>query len=740
MKKIIVFILVLVSFLLVESCKKEQIPPTEKSKTEVDTGKITDRSYQEEECGSISQLCPTCSQEAIAIHELQPRVSGVDNNTITLSIGDKEYVVHPAEFFLPSSNELLIKENNKEYLLSDTEAKLKSDAQTIEIPVAIELLKTIDQDAFKAGNITEAMIKDVLGQDVIVTDEGNGNFRVLVNNITTTTTSDKVWEDPCQGKSFDNTVKTVYTEVLGRNVPHSDYENIIANALLDFLDNFHLENGYKFDFKTDCVNTQDVVNSILLDPQIAGSSQAPYSIKLNYLTALLELSNEEYEWLYANGSSTHNAEIDALYSLLAVDSPNGQCADCGRILAEQAIVSLFINGTLTAANNTDIEVIDNFYGNLKCTNHDLYSFIYSTPNNLVKGAFAKVILSNLPELDLIDIIQKMELFYYDNRFSSKSVLNDFQFHTLELIASDNSFVYERFLELFTFLKNNPNGLIEDCAVSNPDIDWNDYIDLLNFAPPQSCINRLEYLNANFGIPFQVQPFEEANSYLTNMDYYGVEIIEFPEKYPGGPKMTQPELFEFIRANFLDVSKGYFQDFESNCGDPATDVSEEFFFYSDKWLSSSDDSDLWASAAPLTTMFYIDAWAEDVLPKIVADNGAVITSQFVDNCCWVFTTIKTPESGDQPFSGHRQFGLRTNSQNNVEFYARAIDRANIPLIMKLFRNKHCLEQDYYKIGDLTWSNLQQKVSDLVISNNGDAVIKEPVYEHLETPIVLDFMKI
>lgn len=456
---------------------------------------------------------------------------------------------------------------------------------------------------------------------------------------------------------------------------------------------------------------------------------------------LLDLSDEEYDWLYANGTSSHFAEIDKLYSLLSVDSPNGQCADCGRVLAEQAIVALFMDETITASSSSEIGLIDNFFGSLNCTNLDLYGFFYNKPNSLVKGAFAKVILSGAVTSDLTDIAEKIELFYFDNHYTPTSTLNDFQFNALEMIASDNSFVYDRFSDLFTFMKNNPNGLLENCVSSNPKLNWSDYYNLLNFTPPQACLNRLFFLNINYSEDYGIQVFEDANSNLTNLDYYAVEISTFPEKYPGGPIMTKPELFEFIRENFLDVSYGYFTDFVSSCDEPPTDISEEFMFYSDKYFftDATHDSELWASPNPLTTMFFIDAWAEDILPSIVADNGSVITSQFTENCCWIFTTIKTEASGSQPFSGHRQFGFKLNDQNKWEFYAKAIDRANVLPIMRVFRPNACLEEDYYNIGHLTWSNLQSKLAELVNTNGGEAIIKNPVYEHLETTLVLELLR-
>lgn len=284
MKKIIFLLIAFMGILTIESCKKEQISSEAKTNQQVEITDVESRSYQEEECGNISRLCPTCEiQEATATVELGSKVDGsgmvygVDDNKITIVIGSEEYIIHPAEYFKGSSIELLIKHRGKELLYSDTDLKIKRETEPVEIPTAVELLKNINQEAFKDGSISISAIKEILGQDVTVVDEGNGNFRIFVNN-TTTTTSDKIWEDPCQGKNFKKVVRPVYLQVLGRENPHLHYESIVISALEEYLDIFYLENGFKFDFKTGCVNTQKVIDIVLQNPEISGSFASPRHI------------------------------------------------------------------------------------------------------------------------------------------------------------------------------------------------------------------------------------------------------------------------------------------------------------------------------------------------------------------------------------------------------------------------------------------------------------------------------
>ena len=60
-------------------------------------------------------------------------------------------------------------------------------------------------------------------------------------------------------------------------------------------------------------------------------------------------------------------------------------------------------------------------------------------------------------------------------------------------------------------------------------------------------------------------------------------------------------------------------------------------------------------------------------------------------------------------------------------------------MRAFKDNDCLEADYYEIGYLTWTNLQSKIAELVNTNGGVAIIKPPVYEHLETSLVLELLR-
>jgi hypothetical protein len=72
---------------------------------------------------------------------------------------------------------------------------------------------------------------------------------------------------------------------------------------------------------------------------------------------------------------------------------------------------------------------------------------------------------------------------------------------------------------------------------------------------------------------------------------------------------------------------------------------------------------------------------------------------------------------EPFSVHRQFGLQTNERGNLEFFTRAVDRAKLSLFMNLLINDFRSINDYFDIGDVTWSGLMTSVTEF-INNSKD----------------------
>ncbi len=272
---------------------------------------------------------------------------------------------------------------------------------------------------------------------------------------------------------------------------------------------------------------------------------------------------------------------------------------------------------------------------------------------------------------------------------------------------------DRSEELYNLVVQNPHALLRDCMQEN-NIDPQDYIDLFNHSLPQSCIERLDTL----GDGFYYQNLDNAHSPTVNMDYYSVEIFINPDFDNDGAEDNNNTLFYKIRENFLDLASGSDESFNSYCiFGGAPNIWWEFKDYPGLTPSSSAQ---WLGNHPISTIFLIDAGGSGIA-TLVADLGAVIVSDMTGSC-WVFSTIVTPESGSQPFSGHRQFGLRSNSNGNLEFFTRAVDRVKLPRLMKaLLINDVCSYKDYYEIGDATWYNLMNEVTQFILNNGGAAAM-------------------
>ncbi|WP_419869159.1 hypothetical protein [Chryseobacterium sp. CT-SW4] len=101
---------------------------------------------------------------------------------------------------------------------------------------------------------------------------------------------------------------------------------------------------------------------------------------------------------------------------------------------------------------------------------------------------------------------------------------------------------------------------------------------------------------------------------------------------------------------------------------------------------------------------------------VGDDGAVLESEISQNS-WIFTTVFTPESDTQPFSGHRQFGIHKDEEGNYRFFARAIDRVWPSSIISLLNGKENSVLDYLTIADATWNNLMKNVSNYINKTGG-----------------------
>lgn len=151
----------------------------------------------------------------------------------------------------------------------------------------------------------------------------------------------------------------------------------------------------------------------------------------------------------------------------------------------------------------------------------------------------------------------------------------------------------------------------------------------------------------------------------------------------------------------------------------------------------------------TAILGIDAGSSNPLVDLTSDLGAIMISEYTNNH-FIGSTISTSESGSQPFSGNREWGLLTNQNGNLEIYTRAVDVATISDLIKsipsfLGSNPEDNELTYYDIADVTWKNLQNKVKNWINENGGQADIstteaikvdKEKIKELLESNQTID----
>lgn len=254
-----------------------------------------------------------------------------------------------------------------------------------------------------------------------------------------------------------------------------------------------------------------------------------------------------------------------------------------------------------------------------------------------------------------------------------------------------------------------------------------YVKLLNFRVPQKGLDRLKEIRGS------VQPIRGNNdkqSKNVNMDYFSVRIDKMPTF--GYEIADAGVLFKKIRDNFLTLSKGS-KVFESKCAPyPKIKGYWEFKPYP---KNSKDELNRWEKQL-CNSIFLIEAKSglimgdnvySSLIPKFdPADSGAVLESE-ISNNTWIFTTIFTPESDTQPFSGNRQFGIGKDENGNYRFFARAIDRIWPSNFISKTNGKECSVENYLTIADATWNNLIKNVSEFINKNGGRTTIikTEPI---------------
>lgn len=197
-------------------------------------------------------------------------------------------------------------------------------------------------------------------------------------------------------------------------------------------------------------------------------------------------------------------------------------------------------------------------------------------------------------------------------------------------------------------------------------------DLFQWMPPQSIVDQMTARG------FGIQRIADAIGDL-NLDHYQIRIDRFPDGWDG-----QRLLQHFIRHvnDFIDTGNTSFTPY-----------------------GPSDVATL-ASANPLGTVFNLDI--------VGPDNAAVVISA-AEAQYYAVTTIRTPDTGDHPVSGHRQFGYFIED-GITTFYTRGADRSTMPI--------PGMEWVIWSGAESLWQSFQQKVAAWISNNGGSATILPP----------------
>ncbi|SMD35370.1 hypothetical protein SAMN04488029_2479 [Reichenbachiella faecimaris] len=241
------------------------------------------------------------------------------------------------------------------------------------------------------------------------------------------------------------------------------------------------------------------------------------------------------------------------------------------------------------------------------------------------------------------------------------------------------------------LENDPYALLEFCDQIE---HWQN---LVQHAPAEEIIDKLNTLNSNNFGDFNIQDIEDASGAVVNMDYFPVTINTLPKKPGSNERFTPTQFLNYIRKNINDF------------------VNTNYSSFSPSTITGTDESALWLSNNPEGAILHIN------IPGGPGD-GSVICS-YRSSSKWIFTTIEVPYwpsqefDGEHPVSGHREFGIIANSDGTYTFYTRAVDRITSAFDATIAEN---FLGGGFDDPDALWNSLKNKVHNYVENHEGSSM--------------------
>jgi hypothetical protein len=236
------------------------------------------------------------------------------------------------------------------------------------------------------------------------------------------------------------------------------------------------------------------------------------------------------------------------------------------------------------------------------------------------------------------------------------------------------------------------------TLARPRAIWAMWADLINHRPSVALQTELLTRFApNSGF---FHPIEDGWGFV-NIDLYPVRVDKLPTL--NGATLTPEALLRHVRLNindFLDQGVSHFEPYEPKYRP-----------------SSSIDKLRWESAGPEGAVLSIDMF---LLGKNV-DDGSVVCSLFEPKR-WRFSTLHTPQDGQHPVSGNREFGFFWTQEGWLLFYVRGADR-----LTGFHHELGELGDIAFSVADDLWCSYQQKLCQFIQDNGGSAVVEKSIWE-------------
>ena len=258
------------------------------------------------------------------------------------------------------------------------------------------------------------------------------------------------------------------------------------------------------------------------------------------------------------------------------------------------------------------------------------------------------------------------------------------------------------------LEENPFLLLDiDC---NQIQNWQS---LAQHTAPQSVQDKIENLQENQNGPFgdwEIQQLEDANGTIVNLDYFSVNITQFPINPNTGQPFTPNQFIDYYRRNLNDFV-------DNTTFEPYCEIS----------TICQQETNLWNSSNPLGAIVKLD---------IPLNDGVVVCADY-NNEFWRFMTLEAPWDSNHPVSGTRQFGIEQMPNGSYNIYVRGVDRFTSNL----------QENAAYMVGlsnpffaaDNLWESFQENINQFINNNSGTSSINVSVHNRPDWDEVNDVLQ-